>query len=119
MNPYIVICASLLTISVIIYGYAALIIHRANTQHDISIRSYRDSVDMLKSQYTVYKEHVENLEKRLDDCLNLNDKILDHTDDIIKDNYRLSQEIALLSQEIRKGLEERAKEEIKEEVVDS
>lgn len=105
MNIYLVICAAILLISVVIYAYATLIIHRADRELGIKLDAYKMQSELLTDKYNKCVDEIGILNKSIDDCLKLNDKILDHTDDIIKDNYRLSQEMDALSQEIRKGLD--------------
>ena len=100
-----IICVSILFTSLLIFLYTWLAIREKYMEIDSDMKFLKDLVASFKRQLDTMDQAVDGMFKREGEVHNDLRDVLELNDQIIKDNHKISYEVALLAAQIRKGVD--------------
>ena len=101
-----IICTVVVVLSVCIYLYAALSVINWKETVSRRVTALSEEVELLITKVNLLEEHLAVNDDALDRYYDNMKNILDHTEEIIKDNARLSSELSVLALDIRGARDE-------------
>lgn len=112
---YIVICALILLVAIVIYAYASLMMYKSNKEISGVISEYTTKYERTDNWVASLEERINVLNKSVNGFYDANQAILDLNDELIKDNQELFVEIQKMEMAIE-NLKENNEAVMEEEV---
>ena len=108
MSEYLcmIIWVCCLVVTLTIFLYTALVLRHQYRLVKIDLEVYKRATLDLKERVVKLLNREGERIKRVEDVLKTVDKVLELNDEVIRDNHQLSNELAALRLEIRRGEEE-------------